>query len=114
MFEHHKQPLISRKAFAKRVLKSLVLSTTLIVVSLLVGIIGYRMTEGMDWIDSLLNASMILSGMGPAATLQTSGGKLFASFYALFSGIIFISSAGVIVAPIFHRITHSFHADMRE
>lgn len=77
--------------------------------ALVIGILGYRLTEGFSWIDALLNASMILSGMGPANELKTNGGKLFASFYALFSGIVFITTAGIVLAPIVHRFLHKFH-----
>ncbi len=77
--------------------------------SLSIGVAGYRITEGFSWIDSLLNASMILGGMGPVNELMTAEGKLFASFYALFSGIIFLVAAGLIVAPVAHRIMHRLH-----
>jgi hypothetical protein len=81
----------------------------LVGVSWLIGILGYKALEGMSWIDATLNAAMILGGMGPVDPLKTDAGKLFASFYALFSGIIFLVSVGVLVAPIFHRLLHSFH-----
>ena len=70
---------------------------------------GYHQTEGLPWLDALLNASMILSGMGPVQELHTTAGKLFASFYALFSGVMFITLAGVLFAPVFHRFLHKFH-----
>jgi hypothetical protein len=70
---------------------------------------GYHFLEDLSWIDSLLNSSMILGGMGPVNTLQTIGGKIFASFYALYSGVILLASVGILAAPIFHRFMHHFH-----
>ncbi len=81
----------------------------MILVALGIGILGYHFLEGLSWINSLLNASMILGGMGPVNPLQTTAGKLFASFYALFSGVVFIAAMGVLAAPIFHRFLHHFH-----
>jgi len=72
---------------------------------------GYHLLENLAWLEAFLNASMILSGMGPAATLQTSGGKFFAGCYALFSGLAFISAVGLVIAPIFHRFIHKFHLE---
>jgi hypothetical protein len=106
MYEHKTQPLLSRKLFFVRLLKHFVLSFLLFFVSLAIGVLGYRIFEGLPWLDALLNASMILGGMGPVNQLTTVSGKLFASFYALFSGIIFLAGAGIIVAPIAHRIMH--------
>ena len=72
---------------------------------------GYHFLEGLSWLDALLNASMILSGMGQVTTLQTTAGKLFASFYALFSGVAFLTTVGVLLAPVFHRFLHKFHLE---
>jgi hypothetical protein len=77
--------------------------------SLLMGILGYHFSEGLSWIDSLLNASMILSGMGPVNEINTNAGKIFASLYSLFSGIIFLASVGIFFVPIYHRFLHKFH-----
>ena len=100
MFEHHKQPLVSTRDFIKRVGKYTALALLLVAVSWLIGILGYRLLEGLSWIDATLNAAMILGGMGPVDQLHTAAGKLFASFYALFSGIIFLVSVGILLAPI--------------
>ena len=81
--------------------------------SLALGVCGYHLTEGLPWIDSLLNASMILGGMGPVDPLKTNGGKLFASFYALYSGLAIISIAGLMIAPAAHRMLHMFHVEGR-
>jgi hypothetical protein len=75
----------------------------------MIGILGYRYIAGAEWIDALHNASMILSGMGPVIEIKNTAGKLFSSFYALFSGIIFITNIGVLLAPALHRLIHRFH-----
>jgi hypothetical protein len=84
---------------------------TIIGVSLGIGMAGYHVFEKMSWLDAFANASMILSGMGPLAPVQSNGGKIFAGCYALFSGIAFLSSVGVIFAPVFHRFIHKFHLE---
>lgn len=109
MFEHHKQPLISRQEFLKRLLRYAVGAFLLVAISWLIGILGYHLLESLPWIDSTLNAAMILGGMGPVDQLHTTAGKLFASFYALFSGIVFLFSVGVLLAPVIHRLMHQFH-----
>jgi hypothetical protein len=108
---HHIKPLPSRKVFALRVLRNLALATGIIGVSLALGIAGYHFCAGLSWLDSLLNASMILTGMGPVNELHTTAGKLFASFYALFSGVVFLSSVAVLLAPVIHRFLHKFHLE---
>ena len=81
------------------------------VFGLIVGVFGYHWIAGLNWLDSLLNASMILGGMGPVDVLHTSAAKLFASFYALFSGLVFISMSGILLAPFAHRLLHLLHGD---
>ena len=83
-------------------------------ISLFVGMLGYHFTENLDWLDSMLNASMILTGMGPVNTMTTTAGKLFASFYALFSGVVFLSTIAFILAPAAHRFLHKFHLDEKD
>jgi len=109
MYEHHRQPLASRKVFAQRVALNGLIGLLLLVFSLVIGMLGYHFLENLSWIDSLLNASMILGGMGPVNPMQTNAGKIFASFYAIYSGVILLASVGVLVAPIFHRFLHHFH-----
>ena len=92
--------------------RSVAISSALIALSLGIGVVGYHLTAGLDRIDSLLNASMILTGMGPVSPLYGAGAKLFASGYALFSGVVFIASAGVAVAPVAHRFLHRFHVEV--
>ena len=114
MFEHHKQPLASQSEFAQRMVRFGLLAAGVIIFSLGIGILGYHYLESLSWIDSLLNASMILGGMGPVNTLQTNAGKVFASFYALYSGIVLLASVGVLATPIFHRFMHRFHLELED
>jgi hypothetical protein len=114
MFEHHTQPLIPRRVFLRRMRRFAAAALLLVAASWLIGILGYRLFEGMSWIDAILNAAMILGGMGPVDPLHTTGGKLFASFYALFSGIVFLVSVGILIAPLFHRALHQFHLEAAE
>lgn len=109
MYEHHKQPLASRRVFAQRLRRNGLIGLLLLGFSLGIGILGYHFLENLSWVDSLLNASMILGGMGPVTPLQTNGGKIFASFYAIYSGVILLASVGILIAPIFHRFLHHFH-----
>lgn len=94
-----------------RMLCSLALSAAIAAIALAIGIIGYREIAGLDWIDALHNASMILGGMGPVAEMKTDAAKLFASAYALFCGLVFIGIVAVTLAPVLHRILHRFHID---
>jgi hypothetical protein len=112
MYEQRKQPLASRKVFVQRVARNGLIGAGMILIALGIGVLGYHFLEGLSWIDALLNASMILGGMGPVNPLQTTAGKLFASFYALFSGVVFIAAMGVLAAPIFHRFMHHFHLEV--
>ena len=111
MFEHHRQPLLPRSVFYARVAQAASIGLSIIIVSLGLGMGGYRILEKMTWLDAFVNAAMILSGMGPIAPLHTSGGKLFAGCYALFSGLAVITSTGVIFVPVFHRFLHKFHLE---
>jgi hypothetical protein len=90
-------------------MRNALIGLALLLVSLGFGIVGYHTLEGLSWIDSMLNASMILGGMGPVNSLKTEAGKLFASFYALYSGVILLASVGILITPIFHRFLHRFH-----
>ena len=114
MFEHRKQPLLKPHDFLIRQLVYLLVAFMIIASSLILGVLGYHYFEGLAWIDALVNASMLLGGMGPVSMLHTEAGKLFASFYALYSGIIFLVVVGVIFVPLYHRFLHRFHLDMEE
>ena len=111
MYEHGKQPLLSAARFAKRVIRHFILAFLVLAAGLGIGVLGYHFFGELNWIDSLLNASMILGGMGPVDPLHSSAAKIFASCYALFSGLAFIGIASLIVAPFAHRILHRFHLD---
>jgi hypothetical protein len=114
MFEHRRKPLLSRRAFAARLARSGAVASALIAVSLAIGVIGYHVVAELPWIDALLNASMILTGMGPVDPLRTPAAKIFASAYALFSGVAFLTVVGVAMAPIVHRFLHRFHLEVAD
>lgn len=114
LYEHKNEPLLPRRLFIKRVVRHLGIGFAIIFVSLMIGVCGYHFIENISWIDSLLNASMILGGMGPVNELHTDGGKIFASLYALFSGIVFLVTVGIILAPAVHRLLHSLHVDEKD
>lgn len=114
MFEHKRQELLPAKLFYLRLLKHSSFSIGLIIVSLFIGMLGYHIFESLNWVDSLVNASMILGGMGPVDLMKTNEGKIFASLYALFSGIIFLVIIGTLFAPIYHRFLHKFHLEFEE
>ena len=114
MFEHHKQPLLTSRQFILRQFIFLLVAIGIIIGSLVMGMLGYHFFENLSWIDALVNAAMILGGMGPVNALHTDAGKLFASFYALYSGIVFLVSVGVILAPLYHRFLHRFHLEMED
>jgi hypothetical protein len=111
MYEHHSEPLAPTGVFARRLLINALIAVGILFFSLGMGMLGYHFIERLPWLDALLNASMILGGMGPVNPVQTPAGKVFASFYALFCGVILLTSVGVLAAPIFHRFMHRFHLD---
>jgi len=111
MFEQRHESLLPRQLFLRRVGRFAAVALVLVAVSWFIGILGYHFIEGFSWIDSVLNAAMILGGMGPVNELHTDAGKLFASFYALFAGIVFLVSVGVFLTPIYHRLLHQFHLE---
>jgi hypothetical protein len=111
MYEHKHQPLASRRVFYKRIAWNILLAFIVLFVCLVIGILGYHYLAKANWLDSFHNASMILSGMGPVIEIETDAGKWFSSFYALFSGVVFITNIGLILAPAIHRILHSLHVE---
>jgi hypothetical protein len=111
LFEHRHEPLISRRQFFLRIARSVVFGALLVLISLVIGMLGYHSFEGLSWIDAFLNASMLLGGMGPVNLPVTFSGKLFAGLYALYCGLIVIIVAGVLLAPIIHRAMHKFHLE---
>jgi hypothetical protein len=113
-FEHYRKPLLTKNEFIRRQLHYAGLSLIILFVSLGTGTAGYHIFGNLPWIDAFLNASMILTGMGPVDHLETQGGKLFAALYALFSGIAFLTFAGVLFAPVYHRFLHKLHLDIEK
>lgn len=114
MLESRQEPIASRHVFLKRLILFLLFAVAVIAFALLVGILGYHFIAGFSWVDSILDASMILGGMGPVGDLPNDGAKLFASAYALFSGLIFITVMGIVLAPVAHRALHIFHIDEKD
>jgi Kef-type K+ transport system membrane component KefB len=114
MFEHKAEPLISRRQFYGRLSRAFGVTLAIVVISVGIGAAGYHYFAGLPWIDALLNAAMILTGMGPVDTLKSPAAKLFATFYALYSGVAFLSMMAVLLAPIIHRAMHKFHLDAEE
>lgn len=107
--ESRHQPVASRPRFLRRVALYAFLATAFLCLSLLVGMAGYHYIAGLPWVDALLDASMILTGMGPVSPMPTDGAKLFASGYAIFSGLAFLTTASLLLAPVVHRLLHKLH-----
>lgn len=111
VYEHRTDRLLPVRDFIDRLLRHAGLASIVIAGSLLVGIFGYHWIAGYGWIDAFLNAAMILGGMGPVGTLDTNAAKIFAGLYALYAGLVFLVAAGIVLAPLFHRVMHKFHLD---
>jgi hypothetical protein len=114
MFEHYQEPLKPRSEFVSRQIQYLVFALVILLVSMGIGTVGYHEFGNLKWIDSFLNASMILTGMGPVDKMETDGGKVFSALYALFSGVAFLTFVGVLFAPVYHRFLHKFHLDIED
>ena len=110
-FEKRNEPVASPRVFYHRLTRNGVLALVTVAFSLLVGSWGYMYFEGLGVIDAFMNAAMILSGMGQVAPLTTDGGKIFAGLYAIASGLLLFAIAGLLLAPVYHRILHRFHVD---
>lgn len=108
-FEKRTQPLASPAAFSTRLIRNGIWALGVVTVSMAIGTAGYMFFESMSFVDGFANAAMILSGMGPLGPLATVGGKIFAALYAIASGLLLFAIAGLILAPIYHRILHRFH-----
>ncbi len=111
MFERRADGLAPQSIFIKRIIASLAVALAVIVVALSIGVVCYHFIAGFNWVDSLLEASMILGGMGPVNELPNDSAKIFASVYALFSGLILIALMGIVLSPVMHRVMHKFHVD---
>jgi hypothetical protein len=110
-FEQRQESLLPRPLFLRRMARWGLAASIVLLGSLALGVCGYHFTEGLPWIDALLNASMILGGMGPVDTLHSAAGKLFAGLYALYSGLVLVGTAGLLLAPFVHRLLHRFHLE---
>ena len=111
MFERKSESLISRKKFINRQLRFSIYAAGILSISLMIGVAGYSAFAGLGFVDALLNASMILTGMGPVNPMTDNPAKLFASFYAIYSGVAFLSVIGVFIAPVVHRFMHKIHLE---
>jgi hypothetical protein len=114
MFERKHEKIAPIPVFVRRLAASVAIAGILAIVALFIGIAGYHWIAGLKWVDALLDASMILGEMGPVTSLTTNAAKVFASAYALFSGLVFIAVMGIVLSPIVHRILHKFHVDERD
>ena len=111
VYEHRSHRLLAWPQFLWRAVRHLLAAIAILSTVAAAGTVGYHTVGGLGWIDAFLNASMILSGMGPVDRLQTNTAKLFAAFYALFSGLVFIGVVGVVLAPWVHRLFHWLHIE---
>jgi hypothetical protein len=111
MWESKKQPMLPRKKFLQRLTSHLVAACALLIASLGLGMVGYINLEHLSMVDAFLNAAMLLGGMGPVNAPQTEAGKLFAGFYALYAGLVFVVTAALVFTPMLHRLLHKFHLD---
>lgn len=114
MYENFNEPLAHKEVFHRRVLKSGMIALSIFITAISTGILGYHFIAGFSWIDAFLNASMILSGMGLVEVLTNDCAKIFSGFYALFSGITFLSTMAIFLAPVVHRIIHKYHIQMKK
>ena len=111
MYEHRRQPLLSRPRFLLRLARHAAGAGVVVLASLAAGMIGYHGFERLDWVAAFLNSAMLLGGMGPVDAPRTTDGKLFAGFYALYAGLVFIVVGGFLAAPVIHRVLHRFHLE---
>ena len=109
MYEPKTHPPIPRERFVRRVLLHAAAALAVLALSLVFGMTGYECFEGLPWRDAFLNSAMLMGGMGPVDAPRTDGGKLFAGLYALYAGLVFLAAAGLVFAPMMHRLMHRFH-----
>ena len=114
MLEHHTKPLLPFREYLIRILRYTAFAMILIGASLGIGVLGYHFINELPWLDALLNASMILTGMGPVDPMKNDGAKWFASIYAIFSGVAFLSTVAVFLTPMVHRLLHRYHLDQEK
>jgi hypothetical protein len=111
MYESRRQQPLTHGTFVQRLALHAACAVALVIGSLAIGMVGYHLLEHLSWIDAFLNSAMLLGGMGPVNPPTSDGGKLFAGLYALYAGLVFIVSAGLMFAPVLHRLMHRFHFD---
>ncbi len=109
MYEHHRERVVPLRTFLRRVARHAAAASLIVMASLFGGMAGYAYFERLGWLDAFLNAAMLLGGMGPVESPATPGGKLFAGLYALYSGMLFLVVASIVLAPVVHRVLHRFH-----
>lgn len=114
VFERRHEPLLARRQFIARQIAWAVGAAALSLGSLAVGAVGYRWAEDLRWLDAVHHAAMILTGMGPVTVMRSDVGKVFETIYALFSGVVFLSAAALLLAPVTHRLLHRFHIEADE
>jgi hypothetical protein len=112
MFEHIKQPLLPKKLFYLRMLRSVTVALLLLLVTVLIGALGFHLTEQYSWIDSVLNCVLIMTGVGTVGIINTSAGKIFTGIYSIFSTLIFFTILAIIFTPLLHRLLHKLHLDV--
>lgn len=111
MYESRHQPLLHRRHFLRRVIGHALVVAGLIIFSIALGMAGYMSLERLPWTDAFLETAMLLGGMGPIHAPQTEAGKLFAGFFALYAGLVFIATAAILLGPAVHRLLHGFHLE---
>jgi hypothetical protein len=112
-FERRHEPLLPRRDYYRRLGRHALIAAGLLGAGIGVGMLGYHFIEGQGWIDAFANAAMILSGMGPLDPIKTPAGRIFAGVYAIFSGVAFLTTVGILLAPVVHRALHRFHLEHR-
>ena len=111
LYEHRHEPVLTRRQFVRRLVRHGGFAALIVAFSLVVGTLGYMFFAGLAPIDALLNAAMLLGGMGPVGAIGGTAGKLFATVFALYAGLVFVAVTGILFAPVFHRVLHHFHAE---
>lgn len=111
LYEHRHEPMLTRRQFVRRLVRHGGFAALIVGASLLIGTLGYMGFAHLAPIDALLNAAMLLGGMGPVGDIGGTAGKLFATVFALYAGLVFVAVTGILLAPVFHRVLHRFHAE---
>jgi hypothetical protein len=111
MYENRTAPVIPWPAFVRRMLRHGGYVLEITTVSIAIGMVGFHLLAQETWLDAFVNTAMLLGGMGPVGEMQSTAGKLFGGFFALYAGLFFITSFAILAAPVIHRLLHKFHAD---